>query len=94
MAGSGPGFRLRRCATGAVEKCKGRLREATARLTPRQRVVVLSILFSTFVVVDIVYIARGLRGDGARELEIEHLRQIEILKPIHYDSIPNPGIGR
>jgi hypothetical protein len=91
-----PFARARECAKGIVEKSDGKIREATSRLSPRQRTVLLSILFATFVIVDVIYIVQGFRGAGAHVPEIQHLKQIEteILNPIQNDTIPKQSVGR
>ncbi len=85
---------MRERAAGVIDRCRGMIREAMARLTPRQRVVLLAILFTTFVVVDVIYIVRGFRGGPGGSLKIEHIKQPEILKPTQHDTIPFPGAGR
>ncbi len=85
---------MRERAAGVIDRCRGTIREATARLSPRQRVVLLAILFTTFVVVDVIYIVQGFRGGPAGSLEIEHIKQPEILKSTQHDTIPFPGTGR
>jgi hypothetical protein len=88
--------RAHKCVTGCVRKCKRKIRKATARLSPQQRIVLLAILFATFVVVDIIYIAQGFKGDNTDSLEIQHLKQMEteIFNTTQNDTTTETGIGQ
>lgn len=54
------------------------IRERLDRLTPRQRLRLVGVLFVLFLIVDIIYIVRGFTVGGSPPLEIEHIKQIPI----------------
>lgn len=54
------------------------IRQRLDRLTPRQRLRLVGVLFVLFLIVDIIYIVRGFAGSENPPLEIEHIEQIPI----------------
>jgi hypothetical protein len=78
MSGSPIFGLMRERAKGIMEMCSGKIREATDKLSPRQRIVLLVILFATFVAVDIIYIVQGFRGGNPDTLNVQHLQRVEI----------------
>lgn len=91
-----PFVRLRKAVAGYKNALMDKIREATSKLTERQSRIILAVLFAVFVTVDVIYIVRGFRGESASQIEIEHLRQVEIetQKPIQNDTIPEYAPGQ
>lgn len=54
------------------------IRQRLDRLTPRQRLRLVGVLFVLFLIVDIIYIVRGFTVGGNPTFEIEHIKQIPI----------------
>lgn len=59
-------------------------------LSPRQRLYLVLGLVALFVVVDVVYIVGGFKGDAKAGPQIEHLQQLSVEpeNQIEHDSIP------
>jgi hypothetical protein len=89
-------IRLCECITGLKIRIIGKIRETTSNITQQQSVVLIVILLTTFIVVDVIYIVRGFRGDSKSSIEVEHIKQVdtELLKPIQYDTIPEYRHGQ
>lgn len=66
------------------------IRERLDRMTPRQRLRLVAVLFVLFLIVDILYIVRGFTGSGNSEIKIEHIRQIPIGSTVPDSILLNP----
>lgn len=57
------------------------IRARLERLTPRQRLRLVGVLFVLFLIVDIIYIVQGFSGGNAAPIEIEHIRAVPLDTP-------------
>lgn len=62
------------------------IRERLDRMTPRQRLRLVAVLFVLFLIVDIIYIVQGFTGRNRTPIEIEHIRELPMGTPLP-DSI-------
>lgn len=64
----------------AKNKVRDRLKNGLEGLSPRQRVTLVGVLFFAFVVIDVIYIINGFKGSKTPEIEIQHIRQVDLLE--------------
>lgn len=71
-----------------TDKVAAWFKKMLARLSSKQRLIIVIAAFVLFMIVDVIYIVNGFKGAEQSNIEIEHLRYIDLetIKPIEYDT--------